>query len=202
MKSNLSKRFVPVIIILAFAGAIALYQIANTRGIAPDAAMAAMSGTADSAQMTPKLAPDFQLKDVDGAVHKLSDLRGKVVMLNFWATWCPPCRKEIPEFAELQQEYGAQGIQFIGIALDDEGLAKIKPWLANHPVSYPILVPDDKVGPSYGDMTSIPVTFVIDRKGMIRNSFVGWREKPVVEAMFKPLLAEAGGAPSGASGQH
>ena len=194
MKSRNSKHFVPVVVILGLIGAIAAYQLTTSQGFAPDAARAAINSP-DSIT-TPIAAPDFALQDVDGTVHHLSDYRGKVVMLNFWATWCPPCRKEIPEFADLQKQFGTQGIQFVGIALDDEGLAKVKPWLANHPVSYPILLPDAKVAGSYGEMSSIPVTFVIDRKGMIRSSFTGWRPDTVVEAMFKPLLAEA---PVGAS---
>jgi peroxiredoxin len=190
MKSRNSKLFVPVVTILVLVGAIAIYELSASRGLEPDSAMAAMMSGSDSTMQAPKPAPDFALQDVDGTVHHLSDYRGKVVMLNFWATWCPPCRKEIPEFAQLQKDFGTQGIQFVGIALDDEGLAKVKPWLANHPVSYPILLPDPKVTASYGEMSSIPVTFVIDRKGMIRSSFTGWRTDTVVEAMFKPLLAE------------
>ncbi len=189
MKSRNSKLFVPVVTILTIVGVIAIYELTNAQAFTPDAAQAAMNGAPDSVT-TPKLAPDFALKDVDGTVHHLSDYRGQVIMLNFWATWCPPCRKEIPEFADLQKKFGAEGIQFIGIALDDEGLAKVKPWLTTHPVSYPILLPDDKVAGTYGEMSSIPVTFVIDRKGMIRSSFTGWRADTIVEAMFKPLLLE------------
>jgi peroxiredoxin len=186
MESRNSKLFVPILTGLAIIGAIALYQVSGSNGMAPEAARAAAS----SALQAGKPAPDFALMDVDGTLHHLSDYKGKVVMLNFWATWCPPCRKEIPEFAELQKEFGAQGIQFIGIALDDEGAAKVKPWLALHPVGYPILLPDQKVTASYGEMASIPVTFVIDRSGIIRTSFTGWRADTIVEGMFKPLLAE------------
>jgi peroxiredoxin len=198
MKSRNSKLFIPVVTILVVMGAFAVYQLTSSQGLAPDAAQAAMNGASDTLSQTdPKPAPDFALKDVDGTVHHLSDYRGKVVMLNFWATWCPPCRKEIPEFADLQKKFGDQGIQFIGIAMDDEGLAKVQPWLKAHPVSYPILINDQVVTKPYGEMSSIPVTLVIDRKGMIRSSFVGYRVDTLVEAMFKPLLAESTPSPSG-----
>jgi len=173
--------------------AFAVYQLAESKSLTPDSAIAATNlPDNDTAQMTPKPAPDFSLKDLDGKTYNLSDYRGKVVMLNFWATWCPPCVKEIPEYVELQAEYGSQGVQFLGIALDDEGAAKIKPWLAKHPVSYPIMVPDPKVIANYGDLSSIPVTYIIDRKGMIRESFVGIRKKEVVVEMLKKYLSEGG----------
>ena len=87
MKSLNSKRFVPVVITLAFVGAIAAYQLTTAQGLAPDAALAAMTGASDTISQVPKLAPDFALQDVDGSIHHLSDYRGKVVMLNFWGTW-------------------------------------------------------------------------------------------------------------------
>ena len=184
MTSRNSKLFVPILASLAVLGIIALYETAQSSDL--DSAIPPGSTTLQVG----KPAPDFTLKDIDGTVHHLSDYRGKVVMLNFWATWCPPCRKELPEYADFQNEYGAQGLQFLGIALDDEGLAKVKPWVTAHPVPYPIMLPDDKVAAAYGEMASIPVTFIIDRKGVLRSSFVGIRQKDVVEGMFKPLLAE------------
>lgn len=144
----------------------------------------------DSAAQAPRVAPDFELKDLDGKVHHLSDYKGKVVILNFWATWCPPCKKEIPDFIEMQKQYEAQGVQFLGIAMDDEGLDKVKPWVASHNLSYPILLPDGKVAASYGEMSSIPVTYFIDRKGMIRQTFVGMRTRPIFEKDLTPLISE------------
>jgi peroxiredoxin len=135
-------------------------------------------------------APDFALKDINGRTVHLSDFRGKVVVLNFWATWCPPCRKELPDFAELQAEYNGKGLQFIGIATDDDGLAKVKPFVESAKIPYPVLLPDPSIAAKYGEMNVIPVTFLIDRKGVLRAHYVGMRKKDVLEDMFKPLLAE------------
>jgi peroxiredoxin len=134
-------------------------------------------------------APDFALKDLDGNTHKLSDYRGKVVVLNFWATWCPPCRAEIPGFVEEQKTLGPN-VQFLGIALDDDGATSVKPWAASHGINYPVLLTDQSVTHDYGDINSIPATFYIDKQGRIRHAAIGAQEKDVLEANIKPLLAE------------
>ncbi len=135
-------------------------------------------------------APDFALKDINGNTVHLSDYRGKVVVLNFWATWCPPCRKELPDFTELQKEYERKGLQFVGIALDDDGIAKIKPYVESVNLPFPTLLPDRSIVASYGEMNVIPVTYLIDRKGVVRAHYVGMRKREVVEDMVRPLLAE------------
>jgi len=135
-------------------------------------------------------APDFVLKDVNGKDVKLSDFKGKIVVLNFWATWCGPCRKEIPDFIELQEEYGKEGLQFIGIALDQEGAAKVKPFVDKNKISYPILIGNNDIADKYGGMNAIPVTFLIDRKGMIRGHYIGMRQKSDLESMLVALLRE------------
>ena len=148
------------------------------------------STLADTAAQAPRPAPDFELKDIEGKVHHLSDYKGKVVVLNFWATWCPPCKKEIPDFIEMQKQYDSQGLQFLGIAMDDEGLDKVKPWVASHNVNYPVMLKEDKVVASYGEMSSIPVTYIIDRKGIIRQSITGMRTRAIFEKELMPLLGE------------
>jgi peroxiredoxin len=205
MSSQRSKLFVPICIGLALAGSLAIYRLASSRDLvdtmrssmissasaATPSVDASMNVNVDTAAQAPRLAPDFALTDLNGVVHHLSDYRGQVVVLNFWATWCPPCRKEIPDFVELQKAMTGK-VQFIGIALDDEGLDKVKPWVTAHAIPYPILLPDKegKVAASYGEMSSIPVTYFIDRKGMIRTTFIGMRQKPVIEQALAPLVAE------------
>jgi len=162
-------------------------QKAQNLVITPEKSSDAVEISNDATEDKP--APNFALKDMNGQTVHLSDYAGKVVVLNFWATWCPPCRKELPDFAELQQEYGSKGLQMLGIALDEEGLAKVKPFVDAAQMPYPVLLPNSTIIP-YGEMNVIPVTFLIDRKGILRTHYVGMRQKGVLEQMIRPLLAE------------
>ncbi|HYM21271.1 MAG TPA: TlpA disulfide reductase family protein [Candidatus Kapabacteria bacterium] len=137
-----------------------------------------------------KPAPDFSLQDINGNIVKLSDFKGKTVVLNFWATWCAPCRKEIPDFIEMQNQYGKDGLQFVGVAIDQEGVQVIKPFAEKAKMNYPVLVGDDAVFAKFGGGNAIPVTFLIDKKGAIRNSYVGMRPKASLEEMVLALMRE------------
>lgn len=120
-----------------------------------------------------KLAPDFALKDANGSSVKLSDYRGKVVLLNFWATWCGPCKVEIPWFIEFQQQYKDKGFEVLGVAMDDEGWEAVKPYLSERKVNYRVLLGNDSVTQLYGGVDSLPTTFVIDKEGRIASAHVG-----------------------------
>jgi thiol-disulfide isomerase/thioredoxin len=120
-----------------------------------------------------KPAPDFVLKDSNGAPAKLSDYRGKVVLLNFWATWCGPCKVEIPWFIEFQQQYKDKGFEVLGVAMDDEGWQAVKPYLTERKVNYRVLLGNDSVTQLYGGVDSLPTTFVIDKEGRIASAHVG-----------------------------
>ncbi len=138
-----------------------------------------------------KSAPSFTLQDLNGKQVSLSDFKGKVVILDFWATWCPPCVKEIPHFIELYQQYKDQGFAIIGISVDSGGVSVVKSFARKYQVNYPILMTDGRVDKAYGGIPSIPTTFVIDSAGNIRQKYIGYREKAVFEADIKALLAEA-----------
>ena len=189
MKSRSSKLFAPIAVGLLAIGAVALYQLSNAQSFAPEAAQAAtLADPGNDPPFSPKPAPEFDLKDLDGKSVHLADFKGKVLVLNFWASWCPPCRKEIPDFNAIQKDMGAQGVQFLGVAMDEEGAAKLKPWLEKNPLAYPIVLFNDQVVKDYGVLASIPVTFVIDRKGVIQQSYTGPRQRAVLEGYIKPLL--------------
>ena len=111
------------------------------------------------------MAPDFSLTDANGATVKLSDYRGKVVLLNFWATWCGPCKIEIPWFEEFEQQYKSKGFEVVGISMDEEGWPIIKPFLAAQKVNYRVLLGNDSISQLYGGVDSLPTTFIIDRDG-------------------------------------
>lgn len=132
-------------------------------------------------------APAWSLKGLDGEVVKSSDFAGKVVILDFWATWCPPCRAEIPGFIELQKKYGEKGLVVVGISLDD-GPEGVRRFASQLEVKYPLVMGDEKVTKDYGGVSVIPTTFVIDRQGRIASRHVGFAEASVFEAEIKPLL--------------
>ncbi|NQT33107.1 MAG: TlpA family protein disulfide reductase [Candidatus Omnitrophica bacterium] len=142
-------------------------------------------GPSGSAQA---MAPDFTLKDLEGNPFSLSNVKGKVVILDFWATWCPPCRMEIPHFQALSTEYKDKGLVVIGIALDDGGAAVVGPFAKSNGVTYPILIGNQQVAAAYGGIRGIPTTFIIDRKGRIVEKYVGYRDKEVFESAIKDHL--------------
>jgi len=137
-----------------------------------------------------KKAPDFVLSNTDGKQIKLSDFKGKVVILNFWATWCPPCREEIPSFVELQKEY-KDDLAILGVSLDTGTKNEVIPFMKKYKMNYPVLFGTVEVVRDYGDIQSIPTTFIIDQEGNIVNSFIGYREKSVFKAEIEKLLKKS-----------
>ncbi len=133
-------------------------------------------------------APNWQLNDLNGKTVKFSDFRGKVVILDFWATWCAPCRVEIPHFAELQKQYGDKGLTVIGISLDEQGPEAVKEFVKRLDVNYTIVTGNQKVVEAYGGVYAIPTTFVIDRQGRIVSEHVGYDDKVVFEKEIQSLL--------------
>ena len=138
-----------------------------------------------------KPAPAFTLQDLNGKSVSLAGLRGKVVVLDFWATWCPPCIKEIPHFVELYEQYKDKGVEIVGISLDREGVSVVKPFVQKFQIKYPIMMTDGKVDKAFGGIPSIPTTFLIDSAGNIIKKYVGYNSKAVFETDIKALLAEA-----------
>ena len=120
-----------------------------------------------------KTAPDFTLKDADGKPVKLSDYRGKVVLLNFWATWCGPCKVEIPWFIEFEQAYKDRGFAVLGVSMDEDGWETVKPYIAARKINYRVLLGDDPVSNLYGGVESLPTTFMIDRDGRVASVHIG-----------------------------
>lgn len=118
-------------------------------------------------------APPFSLKDADGQTVHASDYKGKVVLLDFWATWCGPCKIEIPWFIDFQREFKDQGLAVVGVSMDEDGWKVIKPYVQNMKMNYRVLLGDDAVSTAYGGLDSLPTTLLIDRQGKIAAVHVG-----------------------------
>ena len=134
------------------------------------------------------MAPDFTLESLDGKTTKLSDFRGKAVLLNFWATWCSPCKIEMPWFVELQKQYGAQGLQIVGVAMDDASKEDIAKFAKDMGVNYPILIGKESVGDEYGGVPALPESFFIGRDGKVVDKIIGLKGKAEIEDTIKKAL--------------
>jgi len=136
-------------------------------------------------------APDFELPTLDGRKVKLSDFRGQGVLLNFWATWCQPCKIEMPWFVDMQKQYGKDGLVVLGVAMDDTESAKIAEFAHEMGVNYLVLLGTDQVSDDYGDVRSLPTTFYIDRSGTIVAKAVGLLGRQEIEDDVKKALSAA-----------
>ena len=143
---------------------------------------------ADKDKAASKVAASFALKDATGADLKLSDYKGKVVLLNFWATWCGPCKVEIPWFMEFNKTYKDRGFTVVGISMDDDGWKSVKPYLAAKKIDYPVAIGNDELGKLYGGVDSLPTTFIIDRSGNIAYTHTGLESKDTYEKEIAGLL--------------
>ncbi len=136
-----------------------------------------------------KFAPDFELTSLDGRRVKLSDFRGKAVLLNFWATWCSPCKVEMPWFVDLQKKYGNDGLVVVGVAMDDTETPKIAEFASEMGVNYPVLLGTDKVSEDYGNVQFLPTSFYIDRDGKFVGKGVGLLARKEIEDNVQKALA-------------
>ena len=133
-------------------------------------------------------APDFELENSEGKRIRLSDFKGKVVILDFWATWCPPCRMEIPGYVDLYNKYKDQGLVIIGISLDRDGWTPVRPFMQDYKINYPIVMGNGQIVQAYGNINSIPTTFTINRDGHIVDQKIGARPVEYYEEILAQWL--------------
>jgi cytochrome c biogenesis protein CcmG/thiol:disulfide interchange protein DsbE len=144
-----------------------------------------------SSQIKGKPAPEFSLESLEGQTVHLADFRGKAVLLNFWATWCQPCKIEMPWLEQMQQQYGPEGLQIVGIAMDDASKEDIAKFTKEMGVNYPILLGKESVGDAYGGVQFLPSTFFIDRNGKIVDRVFGLKSRSEIEDDIKLSLGQA-----------
>jgi peroxiredoxin len=136
-----------------------------------------------------KPAPNFAASDSKGIPVKLADFKGKVVLLNFWATWCHGCGEEIPWFIEYQEKYKNQGLAVLGVSMDDEGWTVVRPFVQDKKMNYVVVIGDKKLGDKFG-LAAMPMTVLIDRNGNIASKYEGIVNRETCEGQIRTLLAE------------
>ena len=138
-----------------------------------------------------KRAPEFELNDGGGRLVRLSDYKGKVVLLDFWATWCVPCKASIPWISELSEKYRDAGLTVIGISMDEDGWQVVKPFIAKMQIPYPILLGTKRVGYLYGDLDMLPLAFFVDRNQRVAAIHLGTASRKEFERIIRALLGLA-----------
>jgi len=168
-----------LIAIAAIAVAIALFFLNRHHALSAGAGVTNIAGHS--------LAPEFSLPELSGQTLVLSAYRGKVVVLDFWATWCDPCREEIPHLVDLQNKYRDQGLQIIGISMDD-GPEPVRDFYQRYRMNYPVALGNAKIGELYGGVLGLPIAFLIGRDGRIAARHIGATDLSVLEREIKALL--------------
>ncbi len=136
-----------------------------------------------------QLMPDFTLRDMSGSAWQLSAHRGDVVLVNFWATWCPPCRAETPGLIRIAQNYGRKGVAIAGISMDEGGVAPVRKFVSDFGVNYPVMMPDSNLLLAR-EVENLPTTFLIDKQGRIAKTYIGEVRETVFRADIEHLLSE------------
>ena len=147
-------------------------------------------GASASVAFKNQMAPDFALQSLEGKTVHLTDFRGKAILLNFWATWCEPCKIEMPWFVELQKRYGPEGLQVVGIAMDDASEKEIAEFAKKMGVNYPVLIGKESVGDAYGGVPYLPLSFFIDRNGKVLSKVPGLKSRSDIEENVKKALGQ------------
>jgi cytochrome c biogenesis protein CcmG/thiol:disulfide interchange protein DsbE len=150
-------------------------------------AVTLLAGACCAGESAGGIAADFTRSDLSGNPVHLADYHGKVVLLNFWATWCGPCLEEIPAFSRWQQQYGPAGLQVIGVSMDDDE-KPVQHFLKKTPLAYPVVMGDTALAKLYGGVLGLPLTYLIDAHGKIVAHYLGGTDVKAVEAKIKRLL--------------
>ena len=143
---------------------------------------------ADNGQPLSAGAPDFTLPAVDGSMVHMSDYAGKVIIVDFWATWCPPCQEMIPVLSRLHREYREKGLVILGVALDNEGLSVLGPFVHENMIPYKVLMGDKKISNAFGGVSSIPTLYIVDREGRLVRKLLGYHSFDDLEGQIKKYL--------------